>query len=65
MLIIMSKQQRPIVVDAVETEEQRMERQWREICAQTAYTAAQIALKVQMDVDRCDEEVGQVLDEFS
>ncbi len=57
----MKHQQRPIIVDAVETEEQRGERVWKEICDRTEFIAAEVALQTQMLADSCREEFGELM----
>ena len=57
----MKRQQHPIIVDAVDTEEQRGEREWKEICDETEFIAAEVALQTQMVADRCREEFGELM----
>ncbi len=57
----MKRKPRPIIVDAVETEEQRGERVWREICERTEFIAAEVAVETQMAADRCREEFSELM----
>ena len=60
----MKRQQRPIIVDAVETEEQRGERMWKEICQRTEFIAAEVALQTQMVADSSREEFQELMTEL-
>ncbi len=57
----MKHQQRPIIVDAVETEEQCGERVRKEICDRTEFIAAEVALQTQMLADSCREGIVNLM----
>ncbi len=57
----MKRKPRPIIVDAVETEERRNERMWKEICEETEFIAAEVHLQTRMVVDQCREEFQELM----